>query len=126
MDVLDLCTGSGVLALQAARLGAQVTAVDISRRAVISARSNASLAGLPVSWSPSAEETSSRCFPNDASMCWSATRRTYRHLTRIRRGGAPAGPGTRAATDGLCWTVSATRPPPLRGLGACYCWCIQN
>ncbi|WP_420706749.1 methyltransferase [Streptomyces sp. NRRL S-1824] len=49
MDVLDLCTGSGVLALQAARLGAQVTAVDISRRAVISARLNASLAGLPVS-----------------------------------------------------------------------------
>lgn len=49
MDVLDLCTGSGVLALQAARLGAQVTAVDISRRAVMSARLNASLAGLPVS-----------------------------------------------------------------------------
>ncbi|MFF1901689.1 HemK2/MTQ2 family protein methyltransferase [Streptomyces sp. NPDC058206] len=49
MDVLDLCTGSGVLALQAARLGAQVTAVDISRRAVISARLNASLAGLLVS-----------------------------------------------------------------------------
>lgn len=49
MDVLDLCTGSGVLALQAARLGAQVTAVDISHRAVISARLNASLAGLLVS-----------------------------------------------------------------------------
>lgn len=48
MDVLDVCTGSGALALHAARLGARVTAVDISRRAVASARLNASLARLPV------------------------------------------------------------------------------
>ncbi|MFF4249055.1 HemK2/MTQ2 family protein methyltransferase [Streptomyces sp. NPDC001822] len=48
MEVLDLCTGSGSVALHAARLGAQVTAVDISRRAVISARVNASVAGLQV------------------------------------------------------------------------------
>ncbi|WNI26584.1 HemK2/MTQ2 family protein methyltransferase [Streptomyces sp. ITFR-16] len=48
-DVLDLCTGSGALALCAARLGARVTAVDISRRAVASARLNAALARLPVS-----------------------------------------------------------------------------
>ncbi|MFJ3327520.1 HemK2/MTQ2 family protein methyltransferase [Streptomyces griseus] len=48
MDVLDLCTGSGALALHAARLGASVTAVDISRRAVASARLNSMLAGLPV------------------------------------------------------------------------------
>ncbi|WP_299531377.1 HemK2/MTQ2 family protein methyltransferase [uncultured Streptomyces sp.] len=49
MDVLDLCTGTGALALRAARLGARVTAVDISRRAVATARLNASLAGLRVS-----------------------------------------------------------------------------
>ncbi|MEV1048282.1 HemK2/MTQ2 family protein methyltransferase [Streptomyces sp. NPDC049916] len=48
MDVLDLCTGSGALALHAARLGARVTAVDISRRAVASARLNAALARLPL------------------------------------------------------------------------------
>lgn len=48
-DLLDLCTGSGILALHAARLGARVTAVDVSRRAVASARLNASLARLPVS-----------------------------------------------------------------------------
>lgn len=48
-DVLDLCTGSGLLALHAARLGARVTAVDISRRAVASARLNAALTRLPVS-----------------------------------------------------------------------------
>ncbi|MGW8889814.1 HemK2/MTQ2 family protein methyltransferase [Streptomyces sp. NPDC055749] len=49
MEVLDLCTGSGLLAIHAARLGARVTAVDISRRAVASARLNAALARLPVS-----------------------------------------------------------------------------
>ncbi|WP_405191393.1 HemK2/MTQ2 family protein methyltransferase [Streptomyces anulatus] len=47
-DLLDLCTGSGALALHAARLGARVTAVDISRRAVASARLNTALARLPV------------------------------------------------------------------------------
>jgi len=40
--VLDICTGTGALALRAAELGAgSVTAIDISRRAVITARFNA-------------------------------------------------------------------------------------
>ncbi|NBM18939.1 HemK2/MTQ2 family protein methyltransferase [Streptomyces sp. GC420] len=43
-DLLDICTGSGALALYAARLGANVTAVDITRRAVLTARLNALLA----------------------------------------------------------------------------------
>lgn len=47
-DVLDLGTGSGAVAVQAARLGARVTAVDISRRAVFTARVNALLAGQRV------------------------------------------------------------------------------
>mgnify|MGYP001026682032 FL=1 len=47
-EVLDLGTGSGALAVQAARLGARVTAVDISRRAVLAARVNALLAGQRV------------------------------------------------------------------------------
>ncbi len=43
-DVLDLCTGSGFLAITAARMNAKsVTAVDISLRAVASARVNAAL-----------------------------------------------------------------------------------
>lgn len=42
--VLDLCTGSGFLGIAAARAGAsQVTAVDVSRRAVLAARLNARL-----------------------------------------------------------------------------------
>lgn len=47
--VLDLCTGSGLLAVAAARAGAkEVTAVDISRLAVWTARTNAALRRLPV------------------------------------------------------------------------------
>ena len=47
--VLDLCTGSGILALTAARRGARsVTAVDCSRRAVMTVRLNARLNGLDV------------------------------------------------------------------------------
>jgi release factor glutamine methyltransferase len=46
--VLDVGTGTGALALAAARRGARVTAVDVSWRAVLSARLNARLAGTPI------------------------------------------------------------------------------
>ncbi|MET7998282.1 methyltransferase [Amycolatopsis sp. NPDC005232] len=46
---LDLCTGTGALAIALARAGAEsVLAVDLSRRALLSARVNAALRGLPV------------------------------------------------------------------------------
>lgn len=46
LDVLDVFTGSGVVAARAASCGARsVTAIDVSRRAVLSARLNARLAG---------------------------------------------------------------------------------
>ncbi len=47
--VLDVCTGSGYLAISAALAGARrVAAVDVSRRAVLSARLNARLNGVRV------------------------------------------------------------------------------
>ncbi|HWT24736.1 MAG TPA: HemK2/MTQ2 family protein methyltransferase [Solirubrobacteraceae bacterium] len=47
--VLDLCTGSGAVAISAARAGARsVTAVDVSRRAVWTVRINAALNGVRV------------------------------------------------------------------------------
>lgn len=46
--VLDVCTGSGVVAIAAARAGGRTTAVDISRRAVLAARVNARLNGVVV------------------------------------------------------------------------------
>src|SRR5688572_13476070 len=48
-SVLDVFTGSGVLAIGAAMAGArEVTAVDVSRRAVMTARLNARLNGVRV------------------------------------------------------------------------------
>ncbi|RFU39011.1 methyltransferase domain-containing protein [Actinomadura logoneensis] len=47
--VLDVCTGTGAVAMAALRNGAgRVTAVDVSRRAVLATRANAWLRGLPV------------------------------------------------------------------------------
>lgn len=47
--VLDICTGSGALAVAAMRTGAaEVVAIDISGRAVLSARTNAMLRRLPI------------------------------------------------------------------------------
>lgn len=49
-DVLDIGTGSGAVALAASRAGAaSVTAVDLSRRSVLTARLNCLLHGAPVS-----------------------------------------------------------------------------
>lgn len=47
--VLDLCTGSGAVAIAAAQRGArEVTAVDVSRRAMLSVRLNAAANGVRV------------------------------------------------------------------------------
>ena len=48
VSVLDLCTGSGLLALVAATHRASVTAIDVSRRALLSVRANALLNGVRV------------------------------------------------------------------------------
>ncbi|GAA1619691.1 methyltransferase [Kribbella sancticallisti] len=45
---LDICTGSGLLALTAAECGATTTAIDVSRRALLTVRLNAMRHGLRV------------------------------------------------------------------------------
>ncbi|WP_112238753.1 HemK2/MTQ2 family protein methyltransferase [Kribbella monticola] len=45
---LDVCTGSGVLALTAAACGATTTAVDVSRRALLTVQLNARRSGVRV------------------------------------------------------------------------------
>ncbi len=45
---LDVCTGSGVLALTAADCGAETTAIDVSRRALLTVRLNALRYGVHV------------------------------------------------------------------------------
>lgn len=48
-DVLDLCTGSGIIAVAAGQAGvASVTAVDVSRRAVLAARVNGRINGVRI------------------------------------------------------------------------------
>jgi release factor glutamine methyltransferase len=47
-QALDVCTGSGVLALTAAECGATTTAIDVSRRALLTVRLNAFRSGLRV------------------------------------------------------------------------------
>src|SRR5262245_51769407 len=48
--VLDVGTGTGVVAVTAARLGAKVAALDLTPSLLEQARGNASLAGVPVDW----------------------------------------------------------------------------
>lgn len=47
-EVLDLCTGTGALAIVAAQAGAETTAIDISRRSLLNVRLNAALNGVRV------------------------------------------------------------------------------
>jgi release factor glutamine methyltransferase len=48
VSVLDLCTGSGHLAVVAALAGASAYAIDVSRRSMLSVRLNAALNGVRV------------------------------------------------------------------------------
>lgn len=68
--VADLCTGSGVLAVEAARLGAaSVSAFDLSRDAVACTLANAAAAGVTVDAHRESFESASRHGPFDLVVC---------------------------------------------------------
>ena len=68
--VLDLCTGSGVLAIAAALAGAtNVTAFDICPRAVRCSRSNAHAAGVDVDVRLGSLTAALACGPYDVVVC---------------------------------------------------------
>lgn len=68
--VADLCTGSGVLAIEAARLGAEsVTAFDLSGEAVACARTSAAAAGVVVDVRQESFRTAALSGPFDLVVC---------------------------------------------------------
>lgn len=106
--VLDICTGTGAVAVAAAALGAaSVTAVDLSRRAVISARANSLLQRVEVEvrrgdlFSPIAGEQYDLVLCNPPYVP-APTERLPRH-TRGRSW--DAGPDGRALVDRICREV---------------------
>lgn len=69
-SVLDLCTGSGVVAIAAAQLGAaSVTAFDVCPDAVRCARSNAATAGVAVEVKSGDHRSAVAAGPYDIVLC---------------------------------------------------------
>ncbi|MGX6508583.1 HemK2/MTQ2 family protein methyltransferase [Rhodococcus sp. SJ-2] len=92
--VLDFCTGSGFLAVTAARLGAaSVTAVDIASRAVLTARFNARTRGLPVRVFRGDLEVATRSGPFDIVVS---------NPPYVPHAGGQADPRWDAGPDGRC------------------------
>ncbi|SOE58966.1 Methyltransferase small domain-containing protein [Streptomyces sp. OV198] len=109
-QVLDLGTGTGALSVAAARLGARVTAVDISWRAVLTARVNALAARqrIVVRRGDLTDAVPGRLF----DLVVSNPPTSPPPPTACPDEARPV-PGTRGATAARSWTGSATpRPPP--------------
>jgi release factor glutamine methyltransferase len=104
-DVLDVCTGSGALALLAARMGARVSATDISWRAVATARINAARVGQRVRirrgdlTAPVADRTFDLVVSNPPYV---PTPHTWKAATRGPAGSWNAGHAGRQVVDRIC------------------------
>jgi release factor glutamine methyltransferase len=103
-EVLDVCTGSGIVALAAASTGARTTAVDVSRRAVATVRLNARRHGLRVqarrgrSYGPVAGQRFDLITSNPPYVPSSSTELPTRGPSRAWE----AGPDGRVVLDELC------------------------
>lgn len=113
-SVLDLCTGSGLLAIEAARLGAaEVTAIDVSHRAVLATRLNARLNGVRVQalcgdlFSPVAGKRFDLIVSNPPYLPSEATELPHRGAARAWEGG----PDGRAFIDRICRAAHAHITP---------------
>ncbi|MBB5897123.1 HemK2/MTQ2 family protein methyltransferase [Kutzneria kofuensis] len=111
--VLDICTGTGALAITASMLGARhVVAIDVSRRAVLSARLNAWLNGQRIT----ALRGSMLALPAKASFDVVLANPPYvpcpaDTVTRGRRRAWNAGKDGRALLDPICRSMPQLLKP---------------
>ncbi|MEV6611894.1 HemK2/MTQ2 family protein methyltransferase [Kutzneria sp. NPDC051319] len=111
--VLDICTGTGALAITAAMLGARdVTAIDVCRRAVVSARLNAWLNGQRIK----AMHGSMLALPASAEFDVVLANPPYvpspaETVTRGRRRAWNAGTDGRALLDPICHSLPVLLRP---------------
>jgi len=113
VSVLDLCTGSGHLAVVAALAGASTVAIDVSRRAMLSVRLNAALNGVRVTarrgdlFGPVAGRRFDVIVSNPPYLPHPSEELPQRGLARA----VDAGPRGRAFIDRICAEVGAHLTP---------------
>jgi release factor glutamine methyltransferase len=127
--VLDFCTGSGVVAIAAAELGAaSVVALDICPRAVHCSQGNAVYAGVDIDVREGSCSSALDYAPFDLIVSNPPYVPTPpagdTDVIPITAG--PARPGMRASTGGWCWIRCVSRRPDCWTPAARCCWCSRR